>query len=144
MWLRLDSLESGQVVLDSRTKSGQGLCLRTTGRGTLEIVLNDGHTSNSWDCDPDVLEEGKLHHVVVIVDGGPKVISFVVDGRLCDGGKHRQFGWGRFSPNLRHTNGAQALRLAPCLNGEIKKLRIYNRYLRTSEAAGNFRSGLPT
>ena len=144
MWLRLDSLASGQVVLDTRTRSGQGLCLRTTGRGTLEIVLNDGRTGNSWGCDPGVLEEGKLHHVVVIVDGGPKVISFVVDGRLCDGGKHRQFGWGRFSPNLRHTNGAQTLRLAPSFNGEIKKLRIYNRYLRTSEAVGNFRSGPPT
>ena len=35
------------------------------------------------------------------------MISFVVDGRLCDGGDFRQFGWGRFSPHLRHANGSQ-------------------------------------
>jgi hypothetical protein len=141
LWLRLDSLESGQVVLDSRTESGQGLCLKTTERGTLEIVLNDGRTENCWNCDPDMLEAGRLHHVAVIVDGGPKIIRFVVDGKLCDGGEYRQFGWGRFSPHLRGANGSGVLRIRPSLKGAIRTLRIYNRPLRTSEAVGNFRAG---
>ena len=132
-----------QVALDTRTATGQGLCVQTTTRGTLEIALNDGRTENRWDCDPGALEEGKLHHVAVIVDGGPKVISFVVDGKLCDGGAHRQFGWGRFSPNLRHANGARTLRIGRVLMGEIKALRVYGRHLRTSEAVGNFRAGRP-
>jgi hypothetical protein len=84
------------------------------------------------------LEAGKLHHVVVVVDGGPKIITFVVDGCLCDGGEFRQFGWGRFSPHLRSANGGKTLRVGPAL----KALRIYNRALRTSEAVGNFRAGL--
>ncbi len=141
LWLRLDSLEPGQIVLDSRTPSGQGLCLRTTPGGTLEIVLNDGRTENRWDCDPGMLEAGELHHVAAIVDGGPKIISFVVDGKLCDGAEHRQFGWGRFSPDLREANGSQTLRIAPGLDGEVSALRIYGRYLLTSEAIGNFRAG---
>ncbi|MEN8255920.1 MAG: exo-alpha-sialidase, partial [Verrucomicrobiota bacterium] len=95
--LRLDSLEGGQVILDSRTEYGQGLCLQTTEKGTIEIVLNDGRTENRWDCDPGMLEAGVLHHVAVVVDGGPKTISFIVDGKFCDGGEYRQFGWGRFS-----------------------------------------------
>jgi len=141
LWLALDSLDAGQVILDSRTDTGQGLALVTTPRGTLEIVLNDGRTGNRWDCDPEMLAPGERHHVAVIVDGGPKIITFVIDGKLCDGGTFRQFGWGRFSPNLRHANGG-ALRIAPGLSGRIETLRIYNRCLRTSEAVGNYRERL--
>jgi len=141
LWLRLDSLAAGQVVLDSRMENGQGLALQTTPRGTLEIVLNDGRTENRWDCDPGRLQAGQLHHVAVVVDGGPRIITFLVDGQLCDGGEARQFGWGRFSPNLRHANGSPMLRLGPNLLGEIKALRLYNCALRTSEAIGNFRAG---
>ena len=140
-WLRLDELKAGQVVLDSRTESGQGLCLQISGRGSLQIVLNDGRTENRWDCDTGLLSAGGRHHVAVVVDGGPKVITFVVDGRLCDGGTWRQFGWGRFSPNLRHANGTERLRIGPSLRGRVEALRIYDRYLRTSEVMGNWRAG---
>ena len=99
-------------------------------------------TENRWDCDPGVLETGKRHHLAVIVDGGPKIITFLVDGRLCDGGAYRQFGWGRFNPHFRGPAGDRALRIGPHLHGEISALRIYNRYLRTSEAVGNYRAGI--
>jgi hypothetical protein len=88
-----------------------------------------------------VLKPGKLHHVVAIVDGGPKVIAFVVDGALCDGGNFRQFGWGRFSPNYRGPKGDATLRVGPKLDGEVLAVRLYGRALRTSEAIGNFRHG---
>lgn len=138
MWIQFDSLESGQIVVDNRTESGKGFCLQTTTRGTLEIVLNDGRTENRWDSDPGMLEKDELHHVAVVVDVGPKIITFILDGKLCDGGQFRQFGWGRFSPNLREVNGDKTLRIAPNLKGEIKMLRVYNRYLRTSELIGNY------
>jgi hypothetical protein len=80
---------------------------------------------------------GKLHHVAIIVDGGPKVICFVVDGRLCDGGEFRQYGWGRFSPYLREANGSESL----IVDGAVQALRIYGRALRTSEAVAHFRAG---
>ena len=143
LWVRFDALENGQVILDTRSEAGQGLCLETTSRGTVEVILNDGRTENRWDCDPDMLIAGRLHHIVVIVDGGSKIISFVVDGVLCDGGSSRQFGWGRFSPNLRYANGSETLRIGPHLHGEVRSLRIYDRYLLTSEAIGNYRSGKP-
>jgi hypothetical protein len=131
--VRFDSLDAGQTVLDNRTSSGQGFCLETTDSG-LQIVLNDGRTENRWMCDPGMMKEGHLHHVVVNVDGGPKVISFVIDGTLCDGGTSRQYGWGRFNPNLQDVNGAETLRVAPNLQGMVTALRIYNRYLCTYEA----------
>ena len=159
LWLRLDSLTPGQVLLDSRDDAGKGIALSTTDAGTVQITLNDGRSSSSWDSDRGVIQAGKRHHVVIIVDGGPKIISFVVDGVLCDGGEQRPFGWGRFSPSLRAPNPDQAptrrastpeggpaggptLRIAPKMNGTIRSLRVYNRYLRTSEAVGNYRAGL--
>ena len=55
--------------------------------GTVEIVLNDGRTENRWDCDSGYLRTGEQHHIAAIVDGGPRIITFVVDGKLCDGGE---------------------------------------------------------
>ncbi len=142
LWLHLDSLDPGQVVLDNRTQTGQGFCLKTTNRGSLGIILNDGRTEHRWYCDPGTIQTGKLHHVVVTVDGGSCIITFVVDGKLNDGGEFRQFGWGRFSPHLRDVNGRDYLRISPSLIGTIHQLRIYNRTLLTTEAIGNYKAGL--
>jgi hypothetical protein len=141
LWLQLDDLACGQVILDTRTPSGKGICLLTRQPGALEISLNDGRTENRWASDAHLLRPGRLHHVVIVVDGGPKIISFIVDGQLCDGGTERQFGWGRFSPHLREVNGMPTLQIGPRLAGAVKCLRIYNRSLRISEAIANFRAG---
>ena len=134
LWLKLETLNSNQILLDNRLPNGQGLCMQTTNRSTIEIVLNDGRTENRWDCDPEMLQVNTLHHIAIIIDGGPKIITFIIDGKLCDGSDHRQFGWGRFSPDLRHANGSDTLNI----DSGIQQLRIYDRYLRTSEAIANF------
>jgi hypothetical protein len=136
-WLRLESLAAGQALVDSRDGRGRGILLSTTDQKTIRLTLNDGRQESSWDCDRGLFTAGKLHHVVVTVDGGPKIITFVVDGVLCDGGDQRQFGWGRFSPTLRTPAGASTLKIYPA----VRALRFYNRALRTSEAVGNFRAG---
>ena len=163
MWLQLETLESGQVMLDTRSASGQGWCLQTTDHATIEIILNDGRTESRWDCDPGAIQAGKRHHLAVVVDGGPKIITFIVDAVLCDGGDFRQFGWGRFNPQLRHVNNTNKNRvIAPGSQGgeeivpggdlgeqqtvtigtAILQLRIYRRYLRTSEVIGNYKAGM--
>jgi len=144
-WITLESLRPGQRLLDSRDPSGKGLLVATTERGTIGITLNDGRTECSWESDVGAVLPARPHHVVITVDGGPKIMTFVVDGVLGDGGDHRQFGWGRFSPNLRAPNPDPVsvavkqpqLRLDPV----VQSLRIYNRPLRTSEAVGNWRAG---
>ncbi|MEZ4861636.1 MAG: LamG-like jellyroll fold domain-containing protein [Caldilineaceae bacterium] len=138
LWLRFHALEADQVVLDSRNEQGQGFCLRTTAQETLEVSLHDGRSESRWSCDPGLLTVDDWHHVAVVIDGGPKVITFIIDGMLCDGGDYRQFGWGRYNPHLRDLNGAATLRIGPTLDGEIRRLRIYDRYLRTAEVMGNF------
>lgn len=138
--LRLDGLEPGQVIAEARGADGRGWAVLTTARGRLGVVLNDGQTVAAWDSDPETVTAGTWHQVAFIVDGGPKIISCVVDGQFCDGGEHRQFGWGRFSPYLRSVGGAEQLSLAPNLRGELGGLRLYGRALRTAEAVGNHRA----
>ena len=67
----------------------------------------------------------------------PNVISFVSDGRFNDGGDARQFGWGRFSPYLESARGGETA----VIGKKIKKLRVYDRALRTTELIGNWRAG---
>lgn len=137
LWLQLDRPDAGQVLLDTRTPAGKGLVLTTVTGGAVRLTLNDGRTETSWTSDPGTVSAGKPHHVVATVDGGPKLITFVIDGVLCDGGSERQFGWGRYSPLLRDANGGDPMRI----DRSVRRLRIYNRALRTSEAVGNFRAG---
>ena len=138
--IQFDDLAPGQVLLEARGDDGIGYSLTTTSRGTIQLTLCDGRTECSWDTDPGVITAGAPHHVVAIVDGGPKLIEFVVDGILCDGGESRQFGWGRFNPQLRAVNPNASLRLAPALHGVLSRVRIYDRYLRVSEAVGCYQA----
>lgn len=150
LWGNLGDLATGTALLDSRLTMprevpgavggvGQGLLIRTLDGGAVEIVMNDGRTVNSWRSDLGLLTPGKPHHVVVTVDAGPRIIMFVVDGVLCDGGEERQFGWGRFSPHLRNVSGADETKLSTALSG----VRIYARPLRTFEAVGNYKASQP-
>ncbi len=144
-WIWFDELVPGQVVLDGRDAQGRGLLVRTTDRSTLEVVLSDGKTTAAWDSDPGT-HEGTLRtnawqHVVVTVDGGPRLISFVVDGTFNDGGAVRQYGWGRFPALLVDINGAAEARVATSLQGRLRSARVYNRPLLTTEAVGNYRAG---
>ena len=141
LWVRFDSLEAGQMIVDNRTPHGKGIALQTGAVGTLEILLNDGRTENHWACDPEMLKTGQVQHVAVIVDGGPKLILFVIDGKLNDGGEARQFGWGRFNPHYRGPEGGDTLQVGAGLKGQILALKIYNRPLRVSEAVGNAQAG---
>ena len=137
LWLTLDDPTIPQTLVDARDESGKGMALSTTERETIRIDLSDGQADASWDCDPGLLRSGVQHHVMAIVDAGPKIITFVVDGQLCDGGPSRQFGWGRYPKPLGDVSGSGKLRIAP----SITKLRLYERYLRTSEAISNFHTG---
>jgi hypothetical protein len=144
LWINLDNPCNPRVLLDNRRADGKGLCLQTTPDGTLEILLHDGRTENRWTSDRNRLADQKSHHVVVTVDSGPCIITFVIDGTLCDGGSQRQFGWGRFNPNLRDVNGEEHLRLSDDPGVKIRSLRVYSTPLSTSEAIGNYRAGLQT
>jgi hypothetical protein len=128
----------------------QGVRIFTLDRGRIRIELRDGQGGVGWwDSDPDLITAGELHHVAIIVDGAPGIISFVIDGQFCDGGDSRRMGWGRFpvkrfSETLGDLNGNEAARILPLRStGDgLRALRIYDRYLRTSEAVQNYHAGV--
>lgn len=141
-WVRFRELTAGQTILDTQDRTGKGIRLVTSPRATLQLTLHDGQVESSWDSDPGTgpgtLRVGVWQHVAVIVDGGPKLIAFVVDGVLNDGGAVREYGWSRFDSKLGDINGAKESALAPSLLGELRHLRIYDRALRMFEAVANF------
>lgn len=141
LWLTPRSLMPGQPLLDGRTPDGKGFAMVTSDSGSLRLELSDGQNRVAWACDPNLLKPGKLHHVVAVVDAGPRVVSFVVDGTLCDGGESRPYGWTRYACDLDDVRGSRVVRIAPAWDGAIRRLRIYGRYLRTSEAVASFRAG---
>jgi len=142
--VRFEDVGPGQVLFDAGPAGGRGLAVTTVAGGALRLTLNDGRTTAQWDCDAGVLKPGAAHHVVVTVDGGPKVITYVVDGILGDGGSARPAGWGRFDAAMGDVGGG-AVRAAPGLRGRLDLLRLYDRPLRTSEAVGNYRArSVPT
>ncbi len=163
--VRFDNLDSGQLLLDSRDADGKGIALTTTDKKTVQIEISDGKNRSRWDCDPGLLTAGKEHSLTFIVDGLAKIISVAVDDQLCDGGRYRPFGWSRLTKGItpkkqgsRDTirgfakwwgandreitdvTGGNSLKIAPKLNGQLKSLRIYDRYLRTYEALANHKA----
>lgn len=149
LWVELDDTEPGRVVLDSRDEEGRGILVDTKESSALRLLLNDGISTYEWDTDPGLLTAGALHHVVFIVDGGPKMVSSLVDGRFCDGGTDpfRPTGYGRFLRENR--DGVQLPRELGNVTGgtvmvvgsAVRQLRIYDRYLFNTEAIGNYRAG---
>jgi hypothetical protein len=135
---KLDELSAGQVLLSNVNEWGKGIQMTTTANSTLRLILSDGRTVSSWDCDRGLIQPGKMHYLSVVVDGGPKIIMFITDGHLNDGGDDRQFGWGRFNPYLQDINGSEQWIVGEKLKGTITYLGVYNRAIRVSEAIGNF------
>jgi hypothetical protein len=85
---------------------------------------------------------GDWQHIAVVVDNGPRIVSFIVDGQFNDGGAVRDYGWARYPVALNVVNGASIARVAPFIYGELRLVRIYDHCLRTSEVVGNFQAGL--
>lgn len=147
LWLKPD-LTVGQVLLDSR-ENGRGFAVIVGEKATLQLQVSDGTTKITAATDQGMLTAGKPHHVVFNVDGGPKMISSIVNGQVCDGGEASDFGWTRFyapqdrkrnatGPDLGDVTGGATVKLTAGAEG----IRIYGRYLRTTEAIGNYHAGL--
>ena len=83
------------------------------------------------------------HHIGVVVDGGPKMISFIVDGKLCDGGSDLQH-W----PNGHYLMDNQFGDISVGVSEMNVNLNVvdrghyYNRALYTTEIIGNWRAGI--
>ena len=118
-------IEEG-LLMDGRTEAGQGMAMTGTG----SVLLNDGTHSCEVPLIAAPARSDGPAHLVVTVDGGPNIITFMVNGHLCDGADAGQFGWHRFAPEFGVMPGASVLRI----HTAVKSLRVYDQPLRTSQA----------
>lgn len=147
--LKTGSLKKDQVLLDTRlgktegygssaTYAGNGIKISILKTGVLELLMDDGRTPLIWDSGAGIIKPKALNHIVINVDAKSKVITFVINGELWDGGE-RPFGYARFNPFMWNVNGTKNVSFATNFKGEINLFRVYNRCLFTSEAIGNYR-----
>ncbi|MFF0341605.1 exo-alpha-sialidase [Kribbella sp. NPDC004875] len=136
LWIAAGSTD--RVLAEQRDSAGRGWTLRQVDHDRVHLTLNDGRRENGWTSDPGTIVAGRRTHFVAIVDGGPKIVMFVADGRLQDGGTSRPYGWGRFDPDLRDVTTTEPVRLDPDM---VEQLRMYGRPLRVSEAVAAFHAG---
>lgn len=139
MWLEIDNVAVRQTLLSTLT-GRRGVRVATTSlrrEPTLQIELVDGDREAVWQADAGVLKNDRLHHVVFICDTRAKAVSVVVDGAFCDGGEKRPFGWGPLPAGLNHMAAAGHA----TVSDSVRRARLYDRALRTSEAVANFRAG---
>jgi len=114
------------VVLDSTGIDGRGIRIEWTEKSRIVFRMNDARQ--------EFLAESEsvpsLRHAVVIVDGGPGIVSFVADGRFLDGGDDFEFGWRRFHPQQQGCVNPAPLRI-----GETaERFRIWKSALMTAES----------
>lgn len=131
MTLQFDHVQPGHVLFDARDNSGRGLCITTTGFRQLEVSISTGERVATWTTDPGLLTLAGPHRVMAIVDNGPNIITWLVDGKLCDGGESRQYGWTRYDRYLGQIRISETAKVSPT---NVKELRFFGRALRTSEA----------
>jgi hypothetical protein len=78
------------------------------------------------------------------VDGLANIVSVTVDGVLCDGGCASIQGWWRLNPHIHELNDEGVCHVGENFQGKIHRIRLYDRYLRTSEAIANWRANRRT
>lgn len=131
MTLAFKDLSPGQMLLSMKDESGSGIQIETSGYRQIKVDVSNGEGSSSWTSDPGWLDVIRPHQVSVIIDNGPDMISMVVDGRLCDGGLSRQYGWTRFGPYMGLIRLPEKLHIN---TGIVKRIKLYHRPIRVSEA----------
>jgi hypothetical protein len=154
-WVHFHTMKAYQILFDSRDENGKGILVYLNDRkqlalqltGTLSdapggLVEGCGLHTACWDTDHGCIQPGQDHHLVWIVDGGPHIISVLVDGLLCDGGSTRPYGWSRFHPFLHDINGSSTGYMAPTLQGECKMFRLYAKAICSAEAVANYQAGI--
>lgn len=140
----LDEEDTGRYVT-------KGFTLGVVGRGAaglqLCLTLMDGthvvqHYTDSLHFD------GQFHVVAFTVDCGPRLVTSVVDGRLCDGGAYFPEGWTTLPTTFGAVGGADC-HFYPAATvqhphsgpfaGEVARFLVYKRPLLVSEVISTTR-----
>lgn len=149
LWVTMNSIKSEQKLLGTIGGKHKGFEIFLTKNKAIGMRISDGEIrenklkGQTFVSDDNTITQGKLYHVVFIFDGASKIASIVVDGILSDGSVDtRPYGWGRIYPHTKHMNDTYRCSFNLSFEGKIHHMRVYNRYLCTSEAIANYNAGL--
>jgi hypothetical protein len=144
--LTIDRFTPGQLLLDTRGDDGCGWALSVGEKNTLSLSIGDGRRSSCWDSDAGLLSEGQPHHVAFVVDGGPNIITVVVDGARsertwtmspCTGSASTT---GSCAPPQWYRTTAPPLR-GNCVSRNTRRSESRHDFRLAAETLGEFRYG---
>ena len=114
------------TLFDSTGIDGRGLRIEYSDQRRITVTMNDSRQEMRAESQ----SVPELRKAVIVFDGGPAVLSFIADGRFLDGGSEFQFGWRRFSPQMRNCPNPAPWRIGPI----VKRLAIRSSAMMTAEA----------
>ena len=120
--------DTNKMLLSNLTADGKGISIEWY-NGNLRFYMSDGQCNAAFDIHNSVFDIDKSYDITLIIDGGPRVISAVVDKKLVNGGIYNLFGWGRFDRYMLSVSGDE---IHYC--DDISGVKYYNRLLTVSEA----------
>ncbi len=143
----LTDLQPGQVLFVVNTSDNNKIVVQTGNDGSVEMVIKNNEVAETWNSDPGLIKAGEEQCIAISVDNGPKIIQFIVDGTVCNGGDFKQFGWKRFKTELENISLSEIETGDLCRQqimhtNTLKSLSIYNRPLMNTEIIGNHRNAV--
>lgn len=152
-WLNDLVLGSNQVLLTSMSNTNsRGIKIVTMEQGNISLVLSDGvrvsNVTTDWACTASFLKHNTYHHdrnhyVAFNVDAAARIMSVVVNGKVCDGSFIKYWGWSLLADNLFNVEGEKSVLINDqSFKGSMIQTRVYNRSVLMSELIGNWRYGL--
>jgi len=129
--------EAGAVLIDGQGASGRGIKVHAGTNRSVVFSMKDAKHSVIAQSDPGSLSGKGPKQVAIIVDGEPDLISMVVNGRLQDGGDKRVRGTVWFNHGMGKPHGTKKWKI----QDSVEDLRVYSRFLLTTEVIGLHRSG---
>ena len=110
----------------------------------MKLSVIQGEDEQVFTSDPGHIKAFGDNSVSVSMDDASKVVQFVINGIVNDGGNYRQFGWGVYQGDL-NWSGPSVLTLgelgtAPnAYQAVFRSVRVYDRPLMNTELIGNHR-----
>lgn len=139
IWFDAPAPPAQSELLELRAGDNIGIAIAQISAGNLTAELAGKKQRLDYPADAGATRQDALQHAVLVLDAGPGLAYWIVNGVRCDGGEQRQSGWLRAAEVLDDLCAAGSLQIHAA--APVARLRIYDRPLRVSEAIGNFRAG---
>ncbi|RNC82268.1 MAG: exo-alpha-sialidase [Phycisphaera sp.] len=126
--------EADSIIAECASQFGARWSIKWHGIDRIEIELRENHEVVSWLSDPIPIESDLPLHIVMTIDGGPRLLTLVINGKLHDGAGQRQYGWARIPDSF------DQISLSPSSRDEVV---VFGRPLTTSEALELYKASRP-